>query len=190
MHHLKMKPKYLFTSDRLGFKRWDDSDLPKLIKMNADPTVMKFFEDVMTKDQSSSFFERMKKEYAETGRCYFPVEELETGDFIGIIGLSLKTFESDYTPNVDIGWRLVQKHWNKGYATEGAKRCLDYAFNDLKLEKIICIAPVVNVKSEKVMQKIGLVKVGTFIHPQLLNNKKLQECVMYQITKKPFAKAG
>ncbi len=151
--------------------------------MNSDPIVMEFFEDVMTAEQSTSFFERMKKEYAESGHCYFPVEELETGDFIGIIGLSLKTFESKWTPNVDIGWRLAQKHWNKGYATEGAKRCLEYGFNDLLLPKIICIAPAINVKSEKVMQKIGLTKAGNFIHPYLVDNERLRKCVMYEITK-------
>ncbi len=175
-----MKSNYLFTSPRLGFKAWEESDLPKLIEMNLDAEVMEFFEDVMTAEQSTAFFERMKKGYAESGRCYFPVEELETGEFIGIIGLSLKTFESKWTPNVDIGWRLVQKHWNKGYATEGAKRCLEYGLNDLKLEKIICIAPAINAKSVNVMKKIGMVKAGDFMHPQLITNERLRDCVMFE----------
>ncbi len=174
-----MPSNYLFTSARLGFKLWDESDLPKLTAMNADPVVMEFFEDVMDAEQSTAFFERMKKEYQNSGYCYFPVEEIETGDFIGIIGLSLKTFKSEFTPNVDIGWRLVQKHWNKGYATEGAKRCLQYGFEEIGIKKIISLTPIINLNSIKVMEKIGLIKAGTFIHPKIKDNKRLRECVMY-----------
>ncbi len=174
-------PNYLFTSARLGFRPWEETDLPKLIAMNADPVVMEYFEDTMTAEESSAFFERMEKEYQNSGHCYFPVEELATGDFIGIIGLSLKTFESDYTPNVDIGWRLVQKHWHKGYATEGAKCCLQYGLKNLGLKKIISLTPVINTKSENVMKKIGMMKESDFLHPQLLTNKRLRDCVMYSI---------
>ena len=46
--------------------------------------------------------------------------------------------------------------WNRGYATEGAKRCLEYGFEVLNIPKIYSITPAVNVKSERIMQKIGI----------------------------------
>lgn len=66
---------------------------------------------------------------------------METGELIGFIGLAYQTYESDFTPATDIGWRLKSSAWGKGYATEGAKRCLQYAFEDLKLEKVIQPVP-------------------------------------------------
>ena len=61
--------------------------------------------------------------------------------------------ELDITPMIDIGWRLSKQYWGKGYATEGAKRCLDYAFNDLKIPKISATCPVINKNSEHVIKK-------------------------------------
>lgn len=171
---------YLFTSARLGFRPWRNADFAPLVAMNADPEVMEFFEDTMTEKQSLAFVDRMKEEYARSGYCYFPVEELATSDFVGIIGLSLKTFKSAWTPNVDIGWRLVKKHWYKGYATEGAARCITYGLHTLKLPKIISLAPAINTRSIAVMQKIGMVKAGEFIHPQIAHVPLLKNCVMYE----------
>jgi RimJ/RimL family protein N-acetyltransferase len=102
--------------------------------------------------------------------------------FIGFIGLSEKSFEAVFTPCIDIGWRLSTEEWNKGYATEGAKRCLEYANEVLKLEKIVSIAPKINLKSEQVMKKIGMEKVMEFVHPLLINDERLRDCVLYQIT--------
>ena len=75
---------------------------------------------------------------------------------IGFIGLNVQSFVSDFTPCVDIGWRLKSSVWNNGYVTEGARRCLEYGFEVLNIPKIYSITPVVNVKSERIMQKIGI----------------------------------
>lgn len=175
-----MKP-YIFKSERLGFRNWFSADIEQLSEINADPTVMEFFPGLPTKAQTIEFIERMQKQFVEKGFCYFAVDKLEDGEFIGFIGVSEQTFESDFTPCMDIGWRLSAKEWNKGFATEGAKKCLDYAFNQLKLEKVISICPKINLPSENVMKKIGMKKVKEFDHPKLLNDDRLRECVLYEI---------
>ncbi len=63
--------------------------------------------------------------------------------------------------------------------TEGAIRCLDYAFQTLKLDKVYSMAPKINTPSERVMQKAGMHKVGEFEHPLLLEHPELKECVLY-----------
>jgi RimJ/RimL family protein N-acetyltransferase len=65
-------------------------------------------------------------------------------------------------------------------ATEGAKRCLDYGLQELALEKIIAVAPVINIPSIKVMQKIGMKKVKEFKHPKLIDYTTLVNCVLYE----------
>jgi RimJ/RimL family protein N-acetyltransferase len=123
----------------------------------------------------------MQKQYGDKGYCYFAVDNLEYDTFIGFIGLSEQNFAADFTPCIDIGWRLAKTAWNKGYASEGAKRCLEYGFEALHLDKIYSIAPVANLKSQQVMEKIGMHKVKTFDHPQLLDNARLRKCVLFVI---------
>ncbi len=170
---------YIFTSKRLGFRNWVDTDLPKMAKINGDEEVMKHFPSKQSTEQTNQFIKRMQIQFTEKGFCYFAVELLESNEFIGFIGLSEQTYEADFTPCIDIGWRIDRQYWKNGYATEGAKRVLAYAFNDLAIQKILSTAPVVNNGSENVMQKIGMKKVKTFEHSLLLDNDRLKECVLY-----------
>ena len=176
-----MSTSYLFESERLGFRNWKESDLSEMAKVNADPEVMKFFPKTQTKDETLAFIMRMQNQFTDNGYCYFAVELLSDATFIGFIGLAYQTYEADFTPCTDIGWRLDKKHWGKGYATEGAKRCLEYAFNELELVSIVAVASKTNIASESVMTKIGMTKVREFEHSLLLDDARLRDCVLYEI---------
>lgn len=172
--------KYIFTSDRLGFRNWDLTDIDKMHEINSDEKVMEFFPSIQTKQQTTEFVERMIKQYNDKCFCYFAVDKLEDNQFIGFIGLSEQTYEADFTPCVDIGWRIKSSEWNKGFASEGAKKCLDYALNELKLENVYSIAPKINTKSEHIMKKIGLKKQYEFEHSLLTNNDRLKTCILFK----------
>lgn len=172
---------YIFTSNRLGFRNWKQSDIDQLLKLNSSKEVMKYFPSIPNKQQCESFITRMQKLYEEKKLCYFAVEVIDSEEFIGFIGLSEQTYEADFNPSIDIGWRLLPDFWGKGYATEGAKRCVDYAFNTLKLEKIVSVAPSINIPSITVMERIGMQKEYTFDHPLLKDYSELQECVLYTL---------
>lgn len=173
--------KYLFTSERLGFRPWSSNDLENFAAMNADSTVMRHFPKPLSREESEDFLDRLFKHYSKHRYCYFAAEVLETGELIGFIGLAYQTYESDFTPATDIGWRLKSSAWGKGYATEGAKRCLQYAFEDLNLEKVISTCPERNKASERVMQKIGMTRMGEFEHPNLQEYPDLQKCLLYEV---------
>ncbi len=175
---------YLFKSERLGFRNWEEKDKPKMTVINSDSKVMEFFPSIPNKEQTEQFVDRMKKQFSENGFCYFAVDKLENNEFIGFIGIAEQNFKSDFTPCVDIGWRLSQKEWGKGYATEGAKKCLDYAFNIIGLKIIKSICPIINDKSERVMEKLGMKKKTIFNHPLLGEFENLERCVLYEIEKK------
>lgn len=177
----KRRMNYLFTSERLGFRNWKISDMSKMTAINGNPNVMQFFPSVQDEIHTARFIQRMQTEFETKGFCYFAVDKLNENEFIGFIGLSEQTFESPFTPCVDIGWRLAESAWNQGFATEGAKRCLKYASEVLKLKTVKAIAPELNLNSIRVMQKIGMIKVGTFEHPLLKNFKRLETCIFYEI---------
>lgn len=164
---LKNTNQYIFKSERLGFRNWNLADIEKLHEINSDKDVMAFFPSIPTKEQTTEFVSRMIKQFETKGYCYFAVDTLNENKFIGFIGLSEQIFEADFTPCVDIGWRIKKEFWNKGFATEGAKKCLVYAKEILKLQHVYAIAPKINVKSEKVMINIGMKKQTEFEHPML-----------------------
>lgn len=171
--------RYLFQSQRLGFRNWLPEDLDPMTVINNNPVVMEFFPSIASKADTAAFMERMQRQFMEKGYCYFAVELLATSDFIGFIGLSNQSFEASFTPCVDIGWRLDRKYWNQGLATEGARRCLKYAFEALALQQVYAVAPKINLNSVAVMRKIGMHYLQTFPHPKLNDCPRLQACVLY-----------
>ncbi len=176
-----MEKKYLFTSERLGFRDWHDDDLEPMAALNADSKVMEFFPSTQSKEQTKAFIERMKAHQKEKGYCYFAVDELSSHQFIGFIGLAYQEYHSPYSPFVDIGYRLAQAFWNKGYATEGSQRCLEWAKKQLQLKDIYSVAILQNKKSMHVMKKLGLSKLGEFDHPGLKDYPAIQRCAIYHL---------
>jgi len=175
------KNKYLFTSKRLGFRNWLDSDIDKMIAISADKNVMRFFPATAKPEQTRDFILRMQNQYQKTGYCYFAVDLLETQEFMGFIGLNHFNYEAPFSPGTDIGWRLAEKFWGNGYATEGAIRCLEYAFKDLKLNQIVATATEANVPSISIMNKIGMHFKTNFKHPRLKGFPEIENCVCYEI---------
>ena len=174
---------YLFTSERLGFRNWKESDKIPFSKMNGDKDVMEYFPNILTKKESDSLLDRLGKHYKNNGFTFFAVDELATNNFIGFIGIINTSFKAHFTPCVEIGWRLQKESWNKGFATEGAKRCLEYGFEKLNFKEIYSITPLDNSSSENVMLKIGMEKQGTFEHPLLEEGHWLKTELLYKISK-------
>jgi len=172
---------YIIKTPRLGLRNWNASDLDPATLMNADERVMEFFPNIWSGKETANFIKRMQDHYIDHGFCYFAVDLLETKCLIGFIGLSYQTFDSSFTPCIDIGWRLIHGAWGKGYATEGAHACLEYAFSTLKLKEVYAIAPKTNMKSQKVMQKLGMIPFTHFVHPKVDPTSELKNCVAYKI---------
>lgn len=173
--------KYSIQTERLGLRNWTEEDIEPMIEISASPIVMRHFPSTASPEQTRAFVRRMKAQFNEHSYCYFAVELLESLEFIGFIGLAYQTYEAPFTPCTDIGWRLHPGYWNKGYATEGAKACLEYGFNQMKLNEIYSVCTHTNTPSEHVMQKIGMEKQYSFIHPALKGNKELENCYLYKM---------
>ncbi|EOW2429795.1 GNAT family N-acetyltransferase, partial [Acinetobacter baumannii] len=97
------------------------------------------------------------------------------------IGLHNQPEQFDFSPCIEIGWRIATEHWKKGYATEGAKAALEYAFNILNKDKVVSFTATVNKPSQAVMERLGMRKVKYFNHPKLPDEHALQKHVLYEI---------
>lgn len=168
-------------TNRLLLRTWQASDIPLMAEINMNAEVMKYFPSTQDLEKTTSFVERMNLLFEERHYCFFAAEIIETGEFIGFIGLSYQDYDAPNSPFVEIGWRLKPSVWGRGLATEGAKACLEYAFEELNLEEIYSITPAVNLPSERVMKKLGMTRLLEFEHPALLEFEELKTCVMYRV---------
>lgn len=150
--------------------------------------VMEHFPKPLTLQETEEFINRLQNHYTKYRYNYFATEILESGELIGFIGLAYQDYQAEFNPTTDIGWRLKKSAWGKGYATEGAKRCLEFGFKDLNLKKIISTCTRNNIQSEHVMKKIGMIKKGEFNHPKLKDYPDLEKCIWYEIKNEYFSK--
>lgn len=171
---------YLHTTERTGLRAWRDDDFEPFVELNADPQVMRHFPAPQSREQSRAFFDRLRASFAERGFTYFALDRLDTGEWIGFVGLLRQDFEASFTPCIDIGWRLRPGAWGHGFAAEAARACLALAFKRFRLDAVHAIAPLANTPSLRVMQRIGLRWVEDFDHPRLLADERLRRCAHYR----------
>ncbi len=179
---LTLDLKYLFESQRLGFRKWKESDIIPFTKMNSDLEVMQYFPQPLSREETINLVNRIHLHFEKWGFGLWAVEEKESEKFIGFIGLNYADFKSSFTPCMEIGWRLDSRFWGKGYASEGARLCLQKGFEEFNLKEIYSFTSVLNTKSENVMIKIEMKKVMEFEHPKLENENRLCKHVLYKIT--------
>lgn len=140
---------------RLRFRPVSRSDFDNLLRMNSDPDVMKYVGDgsVRNHDQMLLELDMLISHYIRKPNLGIWVVELkDPGVFIGAAGLVYY----DGTVEIEVGYRLLKKYWNKGYATEASKGLLKYGFETLGLKKIVSSAHTENKTSRRVMEKIGM----------------------------------
>lgn len=148
--------------------------------MCADPEVMRHFPKPLTEHESIALIRKFQAHFELYGYAYFAAEVLETKEFIGFIGLANQTWASEFTPCVDIGWRLKRSAWGKGYASEGAKACLQNALPKFGIAQVLAFATDTNLPSEAVMKKIGMNFIGTVQHPLIQGDRRFKHCVVYK----------
>ena len=173
----------MIETERLILRQWKESDYLPFINMGSDLEVMKYFPKCLTQEESINFIKAVTGIIDENKWGFWAVELKKSQEFIGFIGLHSQPTQFDFSPCIEIGWRLAKDFWGQGYATEGAKAALEYAFNTLNLDKVVSFTSSVNKPSESVMKKLGMKKVTEFNHPKLPQNHDLAKHVLYEIYK-------
>jgi [ribosomal protein S5]-alanine N-acetyltransferase len=175
---------YIISTERLGLRRWRQTDIDPFAKINSDEAVMKYFPATLSRSETIAMIQRIGDHFEKNGFGLYAVEEKKSGAFIGFTGFSIPSFESFFTPCVEIGWRYQKESWGRGLATEAAQACLQHGFNVLGFQQIFSFTSAINLPSEKVMKRIGMKKTGEFDHPKLDKANRLCRHVLYRIDKR------
>ena len=151
--------------------------------MNASAHVCEFLPKTLSRQESDDFARRIIRHFSAHGFGLYAVELVQTGAFIGYAGFSIPAFDAPFMPAIEIGWRLAFDHWGQGYATEAARRALAHGREELGLKGIVSFTVPANMRSRRVMEKIGLShdKDGDFDHPKLPQGHPQRRHVLYRM---------
>jgi RimJ/RimL family protein N-acetyltransferase len=176
-------------TDRLLLRRWRASDCVPFARLNSDPRVVEFLGGALSPEESDAAVDRNEAHFAEHGFGRWAVEIPGVTSFAGSLGLAIPRFQAAFTPCIEIGWRLAAEYWDRGFATEGARATLAFGFHWLQTEEIVSFTVPANVRSRRVMAKLGMKHSAgeDFDHPGLPEGHPLRRHVLYRLLRSDFA---
>ncbi len=148
----------IFETPRLTLRQMTINDAPLLLELNSDPEVVKYLHEptLQTIEQAQKVITDIILPQYRNNLGRWAITTKADNNFIGWCGLKYRP-ELD---EIDLGYRLMQKAWGKGFATEAAQETLNYGFGILKLPIITGKAHIENLASIKVLEKIGMNFIG------------------------------
>jgi RimJ/RimL family protein N-acetyltransferase len=175
----------MYETERIILRQWHEQDLEPFAAMNQDPKVMEFFPNLLTRSESQAMIEKYQAKMVTQGFGFYACELKSTHAFIGFVGLNIPDFQASFTPCVEIGWRLRSEFWGQELAVEAAHRCVELGFKEFKLDNIVSFTAAINLRSQRVMQKLGMVREPEhdFYNPKVPLLSPLALHVLYRMTK-------
>jgi ribosomal-protein-alanine N-acetyltransferase len=155
----------LLETERLILRKIVPTDEMALFLLESNPNVHQYLGNnpITTMEESRKYINHIKNQYAQNGIGRFAVVLKETNEMIGWSGIKFITEPENNHINIhEIGYRLMEEHWGKGYGFESAKAWLDYGFNQMKIQKMYASANKKNAGSIKILKKIGMQQVSEF----------------------------
>ena len=148
----------LFQTPRLILRQFTEADAPLILSLNSDPEIVRYVHEptLKTVEQAEKILQDIILPQYKNNLGRWAIHTKYNMDFIGWCGLKYRP-ELD---EIDLGYRLMQKAWGKGFATEAAQYSLEYGFTKLNLNLITGRAHIENIASIKVLEKIGMDFIG------------------------------
>jgi RimJ/RimL family protein N-acetyltransferase len=144
----------ILETDRLVLRRILQSDVPLFLFFFSDPETMRFYPSTRSLEETQEFVDRQLRRYEVDGFGPWAVLLKPSGTLIGYCGLIKQTV--DRKIEVEIGYLIGRQYWRKGFASEAAIACRDYAFHQLGMHRVISLIDPSNVPSIGVAQKVGM----------------------------------
>lgn len=150
----------LIESTRLFLRKMSQSDFNALCKILQDEEVMYAYEGAFSDKEVQEWLDRQIMRYKTDGFGLYAVILKESGEVIGQCGLTFQDFNGNQV--LEVGYLFQKTYWHKGYATEAARACKEYAFTALDADEVYSIIRDTNIPSQKVAERNGMVRVGVF----------------------------
>lgn len=150
---------FAHRTQRLVLRSWRDEDAPTFEAACNTPAVTRHLGGLQTSAGIAAAVGRIRQCEAENGFCFWAVERIGDGVFLGFCGLKRVDAEGAPPPMVgapEIGWRLREDVWGQGYAKEAATTALGLAFGRFGLDEVYAITLTANAASWGLMRRLGM----------------------------------
>lgn len=172
-------------TERLVMRRWRDADREPFAALNADPAVMEFFPAPLDHAASDALVDRIEDRFRRQGFGLWALEVADTSEFIGFTGLNPMPDGVPGAGGMEVGWRLAQRAWHQGYATEAARAATGVAFGGANLPELWSMTAVLNTPSQAVMRRLGMSPHARFEHPLVEAGHRLRPHIAYRLARPP-----
>lgn len=149
----------MIETERLSLRNWRPEDREPFLSATNTPAVMQWLGGVMSAEDAAAAFDRMTGWHEERGFTFWAAERREDKALLGFCGLKIADAPtSSVTGSYEIGWRLREDAWGRGYAREAATASLDFAFARLAAPRVVSITIVENSPSWGLMERLGMTR--------------------------------
>lgn len=171
----------MIETARLILRDYRETDRPAFAALNGDPRVGDWVAGTLDRPRSDALMARIRDHIAREGFGFWAAELKSQRRLVGFVGLQRAAPDLPIHPGLELGWRLIPEVWGQGLASEGAKAVLDWGFANLDATELVAITARTNLRSQRVMQKIGMTHepARDFDHPRLAPDDPLTPHVTF-----------
>ena len=151
-------------TERLLLRPFTNIDAHNLFDLDSDPAVMRYVNggnptplEVVQNEDLPWFIEYGER---HEGYGFWATIEKSTREFVG--WFLFRPAEDGRPDEPELGYRLRQSAWGKGYATEGSRALIRMGFANTPVLRVVAFAHADNTASRRVMEKVGMVLMRTF----------------------------
>jgi RimJ/RimL family protein N-acetyltransferase len=173
----------VIETERLILRGWRDADIAPWHAICSDPTVMAHLGPLMTRDEAAAYVARMQAMQADIGHCFWAMESRADGALIGFCGVKPGADGTPIKDRLEIGWRMGQAYWGRGYAREAAQAAIDWVWANRAEDSIWAITTPDNSRSWGLMARLGMTRRQDmdFDHPLLAPGDPLRPHITHEI---------
>jgi RimJ/RimL family protein N-acetyltransferase len=178
-------PRIILETPRLTLRTWTPEDLPQFMRLTNTPLGMAYLGGVQGPEFYQGLYDRIQLSQQQNGFGFWIVERQKDGALLGLCGFKRGTVDP-VMGAMEIGWRLREDVWGKGYAREAASACLDWGWRHVPDDRIIAMTVIGNRPSWGLMERLGMRRNHAldFDHPNYAPDDPLCPHITYEIARR------
>lgn len=181
----------MIESDRLRLRPWRPDDADAFDTHCNTPAVMRWLGGVLTLSALDEVVARLIRWQDERGYTFWAVERKADAAFLGFCGLKRADAPgSSVTGELEIGWRLREDAWGRGFAREAATATLDFAFDTLAADRVVALTVDGNAASWGLMQRLGMERRPELDYADARWGAELNPTIVYVMERATWRPAG
>ena len=145
---------FALETARLRLREFTFEDADALEPVLSDPVAMQYYPAPFDRAEIENWIRRNRARYLDPGFGLWAMLLKESGELIGDCGCYVREVDGNF--EFELGWHVRRDLWSRGYATEAAQHCIEYAFSKLGAERIIALVRPENLSSCRVAEKVGM----------------------------------